>query len=92
METKFGAPTKYDTEPYKTIWKQQLDNGIQWYIQVSKDKNSPIWISIGEFFTKIYQSCLGDGLFIEEQMDLFEKTEESNKEDIKKHTQYKNEQ
>lgn len=75
METKYAAPTKYDQADYKTVWKQQLDNHIQWYIQVSKDKENPIWITIGEFFTKIYQSCLGDGLFIDEQVELFEQKE-----------------
>lgn len=75
MEIKYAAPTKYDQAEQKTIWKQQLDQEIRWYIQVSKDKDNPIWVTIGDFFTKIYQSMLGDGLFIEEQMDLFEQQE-----------------
>ena len=72
---KYAAPTKYDIADYKTLWEHQLDNGTNWYIQMSKDKENPLWITIGEFFTKIYQSCLGDGLFMEEQVELFEKKE-----------------
>lgn len=72
---KYAAPTKYDQLEYKTIWEHQLDSESRWYIQVSKDKENPIWITVGDFFTKIYQSCLGDGLFIDEQAELFDKKE-----------------
>jgi hypothetical protein len=75
VSKKYAAPTKYDQAEYKSIWEQHLDTETKWYIQVSKDSQNPIWITIGEFFTKIYQSCLGDGLFIEEQMELFEQKE-----------------
>lgn len=75
MSIKYVAPTKLDKYDYKSLWEQRLDSGRQWYIQVSKDKENPIWITIGEFFTKIYQSCLGDGLFIDEQVELFEQKE-----------------
>lgn len=75
MSKKYAAPTKFDQAEYKTIWEEELDTETRWYIQVSKDSQNPIWITIGEFFTKIYQSCLGDGLFIDEQVELFEQKE-----------------
>lgn len=76
--SKYAAPTKFNKEEYKTIWEHQLDTTTNWYIQVSKDKENPIWMTIGEFFTTIFSSCLGDGLFIEEQMELFEQQKDKN--------------
>lgn len=75
MSKKYAAPTKFDQAEYKSIWEEETSKDTKWYIQVSKDSTNPIWITIGEFFTKIYQSCLGDGLFIEEQMELFEEND-----------------
>ena len=72
---RYGAPTKLDYYDYKTLWEHQMETESKWYIQMSKDKENPRWISIGDFFTKIYQSCLGDGMFIEEQVELFEEKE-----------------
>ena len=75
-EKKYAAPTKFNKDEYKSIWEHQLDHATDWYIQVSKDKENPRWIKIGEFFTTIYSSLLGDGLFMEEQIGLFEQQEE----------------
>ena len=76
-EIKYAAPTKFNKDEYGTLWEHQSDT-THWYIQVSKDKENPLWITIGDFFTKIYSSMLGDGLFMEEQIGLFEQQEEKN--------------
>lgn len=63
---RYSAPTKYDSAEYGQIWRQQLDNRYEQYIQVSKDEEKPEWIKMGVFLEKALCHKFYDETFIKE--------------------------
>ena len=71
--TRFSAPTRFDTLPYKTIWIHDLDGKQQFYIQCSSDLSKPQWESLGYVLVNAFKDALFDEKFIDECITLYKK-------------------
>jgi len=69
---KFRTPTRYDLEPYGTIWQVKIDDMHDSWIQVSKEMENPNWIRLGPFFEKTFDCMLDDETFVKECLNLYE--------------------
>jgi hypothetical protein len=64
---KHTIPGKYNLEPYKTVWKVEgTDNPDLKYIQISKDEQSPNWVTIGDFLQLVFKPEIEKEEFLEE--------------------------
>ncbi len=66
---KHTVPGKYNSEPYKTVWK--VEGGIGespdlLYIQISKDDQSPTWVTMGDFLQLVFKPEIEKEEFLEE--------------------------
>jgi len=57
---RYTIPTKLDKGNYGEICKVIEDQKTSYYIQLSKDKDHFLWISIGDFLQKIFLQNLLD--------------------------------
>lgn len=55
---RYVNPSKHVLEPYGTVCR----NGNEYFIQVSKDKESANWITLGELLWVHFGSSLSDDL------------------------------
>lgn len=62
---KHTVPSKYNSELYKTIWKVEGDPDLL-YIQISKDDQSPTWVTMGDFLQLVFKSEIEKEEFLEE--------------------------
>ena len=54
---KFSCPTNLSSfEEYGTIWIADMENGIQIWIQTSKESNNPKWIRLGDLLEISYNN------------------------------------
>jgi hypothetical protein len=58
-------PSRYDPAPYKTICYVEGEDGVDGYIQVSKDHETPHWVPMGDFLYKVFRDKLSDDKFID---------------------------
>ncbi len=65
-------PSRYDKAEYKTICTVHEEQGVKFYIQVSKDSDSPLWLTIGDFFEITLQHLINDPSFMHECFKRFE--------------------
>lgn len=56
--SRMVAPNKLVQEDYGTLCEVHEEQGIEWYIQVSKDRDQPQWITVGEFLKDILLNIL----------------------------------
>lgn len=71
MERIF-PPSRYDNAEYKTICQVRGETKLTYYIQISKDPDRPIWLTLGEFFEKTFNHRIHDSIFIDECLKYFE--------------------
>ena len=74
---KFRTPTRYDLEPYGTIWQVKIDDMHDSFIQINKDRENSTWIRLGPFFEKTFDCMLDDALFVKECLNLYENQDPS---------------
>jgi hypothetical protein len=69
-DKKFYCPTNLSSfEEYGFVWKADLENGVQIWIQTSKDSTHPKWIRLGDLLEinyindpKIFQKTISSML------------------------------
>jgi phosphopentomutase len=69
---KFVAPTQYDRAIYGATWKCNTENKPSFYIQTSKDMNSPHWESMGTFLLRSFEEFLDNQTFLNECLRLYD--------------------
>ena len=67
MERVF-PPTRYDRAPYKQIdyVKDEEGAGIEYYIQLNNDEESPHWELMGDFLVTVFKNKFKDDAFIDD--------------------------
>ena len=65
---RYAVPSRYEPSPYGTVCEviAEQDQPSEFYVQVSKDEQSPLWISRGAFLEMAFESELNSDYFIEE--------------------------
>lgn len=83
---RYTHPSRFDFEPYGSIWKAFGDNDeYTLYIQVSEDPSEPKWITIGNFFEVSCREFIGESYFILACLKLYKLNEmKSLQEEVKK--------
>lgn len=63
---RYTLPTRYDDAPYGTICILKSDTEDKFYIQVSQDKTTNTWITMGDMLVGAFKDKLLDDVFIKE--------------------------
>lgn len=68
---RFRTPTRYDLEPYGSLWHIKIDEDCDVWIQASKDQLNPNWIRLGVFLACAFEDKLTPE-FIKECLEFYE--------------------
>ena len=69
---RYTHPSRYDFEPYGSIWKAFGDNDeYVLYIQVSDSPEEPKWIRISHFLEIAFHEFISSSDFIDDSLRLF---------------------
>jgi hypothetical protein len=72
IKEKYNAPTKFDREPYGTIWQVFDENNYGlFYLQVSDSEDTPEWITYGTLLESAFDDSLYSDKFINEVLELY---------------------
>lgn len=82
---RYCHPTRFDFEPYGSIWKAFGDNDTYTlYIQVSDNAEDTRWLTLSSFLEIVCHEFLKDTEFIEDSLKLFKINESKYFEEIGK--------
>lgn len=75
---KFHYPTKFDTEPYGTIWKviHNDNGGFELFVQMS-DSDSPDWVQLGDLLHEAYKNQIQNPTWLNITMELYKTSKAS---------------
>lgn len=74
--SSFFKPTNLHRMPYGWQWEQKNedDTGV-WWIQVSEDIEKPKWITLDQFFGKVFKEKMKKSKFMSMCLKLYEEPE-----------------
>lgn len=71
IATKFNAPNKYVEAPFLSMFKVNINNTIEYYIQISKDEKAPEWERMSKMLEQSFKGFFKNKKFIEMVVRLF---------------------
>lgn len=72
-ELHYNPPTHFNKDVHGQIWKMEAENKeIIFYIQTSKDSESPNWQRLGTVMEKAFTDLFPNDLFIKQCLKMYE--------------------